>query len=160
MQCPDSSGKCFCVPDDFVAPFVLRSVSVDLECEIIVKDPALHVLFVSSSKFFIDRRGGGGEGPLLFIPQCPDGTSKIPRRSSWSVGLAGPADPLAPSIPTDMSREQQYWLPGYGLSRHIVLGHIHYFLGPSASVRPYSYQVYQTRPPRGAPRLTGSNQMF
>lgn len=39
-----------------------------------------------------------------------------------------------------MSPEQQYWLPGYGLSRHIVLGHIHYFLGPSASVRPYSLQ--------------------
>ncbi|KAL2002747.1 hypothetical protein VTN02DRAFT_6077 [Thermoascus thermophilus] len=39
-----------------------------------------------------------------------------------------------------MSRVQQYWLPGYGLSRHIVLGHIQYFLGPSASVRPYSYQ--------------------
>lgn len=40
-----------------------------------------------------------------------------------------------------MSPDQQYWLPGYGLSRHIVLGHIHYFLGPTASVRPYSYQV-------------------
>ncbi|EPS29809.1 hypothetical protein PDE_04759 [Penicillium oxalicum 114-2] len=39
-----------------------------------------------------------------------------------------------------MAQEQQYWLPGYGLSRHIVLGHIHYFLGPSASARPYSYQ--------------------
>ncbi|KAJ5494118.1 hypothetical protein N7463_010205 [Penicillium fimorum] len=39
-----------------------------------------------------------------------------------------------------MSPVQQYWLPGYGLSRHIVLGHIHYFLGPSATVRPYSYQ--------------------
>ncbi|KAJ6083196.1 hypothetical protein N7467_007331 [Penicillium canescens] len=39
-----------------------------------------------------------------------------------------------------MSPDQQYWLPGYGLSRHIVLGHIHYFLGPTASVRPYSYQ--------------------
>ncbi|KAJ5095385.1 hypothetical protein NUU61_004741 [Penicillium alfredii] len=46
-----------------------------------------------------------------------------------------------------MSRVQQYWLPGYGLSRHIVLGHIHYFLGPSASVRPYSYQVYQAMAP-------------
>jgi hypothetical protein len=42
-----------------------------------------------------------------------------------------------------MSPDQQYWLPGYGLSRHIVLGHIHYFLGPTASVRPYSYQVRQ-----------------
>ncbi|KAJ5888026.1 hypothetical protein N7495_008067 [Penicillium taxi] len=40
-----------------------------------------------------------------------------------------------------MSQELQYWLPGWGLSRHIVLGHIHYFLGPSASVRPYSYQI-------------------
>ncbi|KAJ5918881.1 hypothetical protein N7454_010025 [Penicillium verhagenii] len=39
-----------------------------------------------------------------------------------------------------MAPVQQYWLPGYGLSRHIVLGHIHYFLGPTASVRPYSYQ--------------------
>ncbi|KAJ5158545.1 uncharacterized protein N7500_008196 [Penicillium coprophilum] len=34
-----------------------------------------------------------------------------------------------------MSPVQQYWLPGYGLSRHIVLGHIHYFLGPSATGR-------------------------
>ncbi|EBA27461.1 uncharacterized protein AFUA_3G11355 [Aspergillus fumigatus Af293] len=40
-----------------------------------------------------------------------------------------------------MSQVQQYWLPGYGLSRHIVLGHIQYFLGPSATVRPYTYQV-------------------
>ncbi|KAJ9213752.1 hypothetical protein DTO166G4_4683 [Paecilomyces variotii] len=39
-----------------------------------------------------------------------------------------------------MSRVQRYWLPGYGLSRHIVLGHIQYFLGPSASARPYTYQ--------------------
>lgn len=46
-----------------------------------------------------------------------------------------------------MSRESQYWLPGYGLSRHIVLGHIHYFLGPTASVRPFSYQVYRATKP-------------
>ncbi|BCS22423.1 uncharacterized protein APUU_30648S [Aspergillus puulaauensis] len=39
-----------------------------------------------------------------------------------------------------MSHVQQYWLPGYGLSRQIVLGHIQYFLGPSATVRPYTYQ--------------------
>ncbi|KAF3404155.1 hypothetical protein DPV78_002896 [Talaromyces pinophilus] len=38
------------------------------------------------------------------------------------------------------AREQQYWLPGFGLSRHIVLGHIQYFLGPSASARPFTYQ--------------------
>ncbi|KIX00749.1 uncharacterized protein Z518_09814 [Rhinocladiella mackenziei CBS 650.93] len=35
---------------------------------------------------------------------------------------------------------QEYWLPGYGLSRHIVLRQLQYFLGPSATVRPYSYQ--------------------
>ncbi|KAL4795520.1 hypothetical protein BDV19DRAFT_166321 [Aspergillus venezuelensis] len=40
-----------------------------------------------------------------------------------------------------MSQVQQYWLPGYGLSRQIVLGQIQYFLGPSATVRPYTYQV-------------------
>lgn len=40
-----------------------------------------------------------------------------------------------------MTRVKEYWLPGYGLSRHIVLGQIQYFLGPSASVRPYTYQV-------------------
>ncbi|KAL3435759.1 hypothetical protein BDV09DRAFT_194544 [Aspergillus tetrazonus] len=40
-----------------------------------------------------------------------------------------------------MSQVQQYWLPGYGLSRQIVLGQIQYFLGPTATVRPYTYQV-------------------
>ncbi|KAL4768160.1 hypothetical protein BDW60DRAFT_133925 [Aspergillus nidulans var. acristatus] len=39
-----------------------------------------------------------------------------------------------------MSQVQQYWLPGYGLSRQIVLGQIQYFLGPTATVRPYTYQ--------------------
>jgi len=39
------------------------------------------------------------------------------------------------------STSQEYWLPGYGLSRHIVLGQLQYFLGPSATVRPYSYHV-------------------
>ncbi|KAJ9636163.1 hypothetical protein H2204_005435 [Knufia peltigerae] len=33
-----------------------------------------------------------------------------------------------------------YWLPGYGLSRHIVLRQMQYHLGPTATVRPYSYQ--------------------
>lgn len=36
---------------------------------------------------------------------------------------------------------QEYWLAGYELSRQIVLRQIQYFLGPSATVRPYSYQV-------------------
>jgi hypothetical protein len=53
-----------------------------------------------------------------------------------------------PSIISTMStaREQQYWLPGFGLSRHIVLGHIQYFLGPNASARPFTYQVMNGTP--------------
>ena len=35
---------------------------------------------------------------------------------------------------------QEYWLPGFSLSRKIVLSNIHYFLGPSATVRPFTYQ--------------------
>ncbi|KAL8833392.1 MAG: hypothetical protein Q9170_004302 [Blastenia crenularia] len=35
---------------------------------------------------------------------------------------------------------KQYFLPGWGISRNIIFSHIHYFLGPDASVRPYSYQ--------------------
>lgn len=76
--------------------------------------------------------------------------------SSLVLALVGVHHPIskitsAPSQSyTTMSPVQQYWLPGYGLSRHIVLGHIHYFLGPSASVRPYSYQVYRATPPTSA----------
>jgi len=33
-----------------------------------------------------------------------------------------------------------YFVPGYGLSRHVVFTHIPYYLGPCASVRPFSYQ--------------------
>lgn len=45
-----------------------------------------------------------------------------------------------------MSAVQQYWLPGYGISRQVVLGNIHCFLGPSASIRPFIYQVCHTAP--------------
>lgn len=33
-----------------------------------------------------------------------------------------------------------YFVPGYGISRHIIFSHIHFYLGPYAAVRPYSYQ--------------------
>lgn len=36
--------------------------------------------------------------------------------------------------------DQSYFVPGYGISRHIIFSHIHFYLGPYASVRPYSYQ--------------------
>ncbi|KAK2812501.1 hypothetical protein FQN49_008369 [Arthroderma sp. PD_2] len=38
-----------------------------------------------------------------------------------------------------MSHTEQYWLPGYELSRQVVLSNIHIFLGPTASARPYTY---------------------
>ena len=47
----------------------------------------------------------------------------------------------------------EYWLPGYGLSRHIVFGQLQYFLGPSATVRAYAYQVKYLSYEMGA-RLT------
>ena len=37
-------------------------------------------------------------------------------------------------------RSFSYFLPGYGLSRSVVLQQIPYQLGPNASVRPFSYQ--------------------
>ena len=42
------------------------------------------------------------------------------------------------SVPN--SNYKQYFLPGWNISRNIIFSHIHYFLGPNASVRPYSYQ--------------------
>ncbi|KIW11049.1 hypothetical protein PV08_10348 [Exophiala spinifera] len=43
-------------------------------------------------------------------------------------------------MPQSNTAAHDYWLPGYGLSRHIVLRQMHYYLGPTATVRPYSYQ--------------------
>ncbi|OAX81546.1 hypothetical protein ACJ72_04112 [Emergomyces africanus] len=39
-----------------------------------------------------------------------------------------------------MSQPQQYWLPGYGLSRHVIVSQIQVFLGPASSARPFSFQ--------------------
>lgn len=65
--------------------------------------------------------------------------SRIPvnaHEASTEKRKAPPKQDQSPAV-----RVQEYWLPGYGLSRHVVLGHLQYFLGPSAKVRPYSYQV-------------------
>ena len=35
---------------------------------------------------------------------------------------------------------RQYFVPGYSISRHIIFSHINYYLGPYASVRPFSYR--------------------
>jgi len=44
-----------------------------------------------------------------------------------------------PKMPQAANLFSEYWLPGYNLSRHIVFGTLHYHLGPTATVRPYSW---------------------
>ncbi|MCJ1362158.1 hypothetical protein MMC16_001260 [Acarospora aff. strigata] len=39
-----------------------------------------------------------------------------------------------------MSSQQEYFVPGFGISRQVMFSHIQFYLGPYASVRPYSYQ--------------------
>lgn len=34
-----------------------------------------------------------------------------------------------------------YWLPGENVSKHIIVDHVDYFLGPNAKVEPYAHQV-------------------
>lgn len=68
--------------------------------------------------------------------KCREVFTTTPCRVPFYAGLFS-----ALSLEEGMSQVQEYWLPGYGLSRSIVLGHLQYFLGPSASVRPYSMQV-------------------
>lgn len=47
--------------------------------------------------------------------------------------------PTMSSTPSS-SDPSRYFVPGYGISRHIIFSHIQFYLGPYASVRPYSYQ--------------------
>lgn len=35
---------------------------------------------------------------------------------------------------------KQYFVPGYGISKHIMFSHIQIYLGPYSTVRPYSYR--------------------
>ena len=39
-----------------------------------------------------------------------------------------------------MSFDDSYFVPGYGISRHIMFSHVHFYLGPDAMVRPYQYR--------------------
>lgn len=48
---------------------------------------------------------------------------------------------VMPALNMPANPPQEYWLPGYGLSRHIVFKELQCFLGPNATVRPYSYHV-------------------
>ena len=54
--------------------------------------------------------------------------------------LASPTMSSAPSSSSSGSEPNRYFVPGYGISRHIIFSHIQFYLGPYASVRPYSYQ--------------------
>ncbi len=37
------------------------------------------------------------------------------------------------------SPKNEYFVPGYGISRQVIVEHIQLFLGPGSSARPYSY---------------------
>jgi len=67
------------------------------------------------------------------------------QQQSRSVSLYTFWTASQPHQPTKMPQtagpDGEYWLPGYQLSRHIVLRQLQYFLGPSATVRPYSLHV-------------------
>ena len=39
-----------------------------------------------------------------------------------------------------MSDEVSYFVPGYGISRHIMFHHIRFYLGPDADCRPYQFR--------------------
>ena len=39
-----------------------------------------------------------------------------------------------------MNSDLSYFVPGYGISRHIMFSHIHFYLGPHADVRPYQFR--------------------
>ena len=54
----------------------------------------------------------------------------------------------AQAVVNSTTQAHEYWLPGYALSRKIVLNNIHYFIGPSGTVRPYTYQVSRKDIPR------------
>jgi len=51
---------------------------------------------------------------------------------------------LSNTMPSSSSSSQyefqDYFVPGYEISRHIIFQHIQYYLGPQASVRPYSFR--------------------
>ena len=40
---------------------------------------------------------------------------------------------------TQSNEHRPYFVPGFGISRHIIFSHINFFLGPYASCRSYSY---------------------
>ena len=42
--------------------------------------------------------------------------------------------------PASSQEYQSYFVPGYGISRHIIFSHIQYYLGPYATVRPYQFR--------------------
>ena len=45
-----------------------------------------------------------------------------------------------PSASRDGTTYISYFVPGYMISRQVMFSNVHYFLGPQASVRPFTYQ--------------------
>lgn len=58
-------------------------------------------------------------------------TSSIP-----SNDYHGGQSRLSRASPTT---KNEYFVPGYGISRQVIVEHIQLFLGPGSSARPYSY---------------------
>jgi len=101
----------------------------------------LEYCFTGSSKAYIDRTSSA-HSELLSLSFCqyPLQAKEQPLNSadrhSFDIFFIHTKPIMTNSPPV-----QEYWLAGYELSRQIVLRQIQYFLGPSATVRPYSYQV-------------------
>lgn len=75
------------------------------------------------------------------------------RHSSCSVGLhlssiqvsstfssSYPPTAATQLIMSSSFEYRQYFVPGWAISRHIIFSHIQFYLGPYATVRPYSYR--------------------
>ena len=45
-----------------------------------------------------------------------------------------------PSMSRDGTTFISYFVPGYMISRQVMLNNVNYFLGPQATVRPFTYQ--------------------
>lgn len=67
------------------------------------------------------------------------GASRYPPDSAVS-GYGGPTSSPSPSSSKRRGEYTTYFLPGYGISRPIIFNHYQLLLGPSATIKPFSYQ--------------------
>lgn len=58
-------------------------------------------------------------------------------KALWNFNLIRSA---MPSASRDGTTYTSYFVPGYMISRQVMFSNVHYFLGPQASVRAFTYQ--------------------